>query len=81
VRLLVYMRDGRTVYRIKGRGNLADLLRHDPAGEERSQIVERGIWNPETGEYVWTPGIRLRFIAKGSVGVVEEEMAYTREAA
>lgn len=76
MKLLVYMRDGRTVYRLTGRGNLAQLLSRDPAHEERGCIVDRGIWNPDTGEYAWTAGIRIRFIAKGSIGVVEEEARY-----
>lgn len=82
MKLLVYLRDGRTVYRITGRQNLAVLLRRDPAHEERHIAVERGIWNPETGEYVWLDKpIRLRFLAKNSVSSVEEDVASYRDAA
>ena len=73
MKLLVYMRDGRTVYRISGRGNFAKLVGQEPWHEEKSIEVGRGIWNPITGEYVWTP-VRIRFIAKGSIGVVEQDM-------
>jgi hypothetical protein len=72
VKLLVYLRDGRTVYRLTGRGMLAKLVGREPWHEEKGCHVERGIWNPETGEYVWTP-IRLRFVAKNSISVVEED--------
>jgi hypothetical protein len=78
VKLLIYMRDGRTVYRVVGRGKLARLLRTNVEGVEgwdkdQFVFVDRGIWNPATGEYVWAMSVRLRFIAKGSIGVVEEE--------
>lgn len=85
MKLLVYMRDGRTVYRITGRGKLAKLLRTDVEGVEgwdkdQHVNVERGIWNPATGEYNWTANVRLRFIAKGSIGVIEEDR-YSGDAA
>lgn len=73
MKLLVYLRDGRTVYRITGRALLAKLVGADPWHEERGAMVERGIWNPTTSEYVWTRGIRIRFISKNSISVVEEE--------
>jgi hypothetical protein len=76
MKLLLYMRDGRTVYRLTGRGNLMKLIREEPWHDQPGLTVERGIWNPETGEYVWRAGIRIRFIAKGSISVVEEERAY-----
>jgi hypothetical protein len=72
MRLLVYMRDGRTVYALSGRAVLGRLMRRDPAHEEESIAVVRGIWNPLTGEYLWTRGIRLRFIAQHSIAFVEE---------
>lgn len=80
MKLLIYMRDGRTVYRITGRANLAKLLQRDATDEDRSLLVARGIWNPATGEYVWTPAVRLRYIAKGSISVIEED-TYGAEAA
>ena len=43
----------------------------EPWHDEPSLRVARGIWNPVTGEYVWT-AVPLRFIAKGSISVVEE---------
>jgi hypothetical protein len=72
VKLLVYMRDGRTVYYVEGRGKLRSLISRTPGHEEESILAVRGIWNPTTGEYVWTRGIPLRFVAAGSIGVVEE---------
>lgn len=66
------MRDGRTVYYLSGRANLRHLISRDPAHEEHGAVVARGIWNPATGEYVWTRGIHIRFIAGGSISVVEE---------
>ncbi len=77
MRLLVYMKDGRTVYRIVGRAKLAILLNRELTDEDRSLPVDRGIWNPTTGEYVWR-GIRIRFINKGSIAVIEED-EYTSE--
>jgi hypothetical protein len=70
--LLVYMRDGRTVYYVRGRGTLARLVGAEPWGEHKGVEVARGTWNPATGEYVWTRNVPLRFLAKGSIGVVEE---------
>ena len=72
MKLLVYMRDGRTCYALKGRGELAKLVSREPFHEDSGVVCVRGIWNPITGEYAWSPGIRLRFLAKGSIGVVEE---------
>lgn len=72
MRLLVYMRDGRTVYYIQGRAKLRELIAAKPGGEHPSVLAVRGTWNPTTGTYVWTRGIPLRFIAAGSIGVVEE---------
>jgi hypothetical protein len=72
MRLLVYMRDGRTVYLVIGRGNLNKLVGREPWHEDGGFEVARGIWNSLTGEYIWTRGVRLRFLAKGSIGVVEE---------
>lgn len=75
MRLLVHMRDGRTVFRIIGRGVLAQLCRAEPWHEEKGVYADRGTWNPATGEYVWTTKIRLRQIAKASISFVEEEVA------
>jgi hypothetical protein len=72
MRLLVYIRDGRTCYRLTGRKNLMRLLQTEPWHEEPGITVERGIWNPETGLYVWTFA-KVRYIAKGSIGVIEED--------
>jgi hypothetical protein len=72
LKLLVYMRDGRTVFALKGRGELTRLVSREPGHEENGVIVVRGVWNPTTGAYIWTPAIRLRFIAKGSIAYVEE---------
>jgi hypothetical protein len=72
VKLLVYMRDGRTCYALRGRGELGKLIRAKPDGEHPSLDVVKGTWNPSTGLYLWRPGIRLRFIAGGSISHVEE---------
>lgn len=71
MRLLVYLKDGRTVYMLKGRGVFAKLIGLEPWHEERSVECQRGIWNPTTGEFHWQ-GVRLRHIAKSSISVVEE---------
>jgi hypothetical protein len=73
VRLLVYMRDGRTVYRLQGRAALARLVSKEPWHEEPGVLVDRGTWNPTTGEYVWLAQLRVRFISKGSIASVEED--------
>lgn len=71
MRLLVYLRDGRTVYMIKGRSVLAQLVGVEPWGEHHGIDVQRGTWNPTTGEYHWR-GVRVRHLAKGSISHVEE---------
>jgi hypothetical protein len=71
VKLLVYMKDGRTVYLLEKRGRLAQLVNGEPWHENESVRAARGIWNPHTGEYVWA-SVPLRHIAKGSIAVVEE---------
>jgi hypothetical protein len=71
VRLLVYMRDGRTVYLLEKRGRLAQLVGSEPWNEGDSVNAVRGIWNHETGAYEWK-AIHVRFIAKASISVVEE---------
>jgi hypothetical protein len=71
VKLLVYLRDGRTVYRLRGRKVLARLVRLDPWHEEQGSVVDRGIWNHDTGEYNWLQ-LRIRHIAAHSISHVEE---------
>lgn len=78
MKLLVYLRDGRTVYFLEKRGRLRQLMSGEPGHEGESYRVARGIWNPITGEYVWK-AVLLRHLAKSSVSVVEE--ANTIEAA
>lgn len=68
----VYMRDGRTVFLIPKRSLLGRLLARQPDNEEPGVEVRRGIWNPAAGEYVWTDGIYLRYLAKGAIGWVEQ---------
>lgn len=72
MKLLVYLRDGRTVYALRGRKELARLVGAEPWGEHEAVYVVRGIWNPVTGQFMWTPNIRVRFIARGSISSVEE---------
>lgn len=72
MRVVVYMRDGRTCYRIKGRGILRRLVNDEPWNEENGVKVERGTWNPQTGEYVWIV-VFVRFLAKGSISHVEQD--------
>ncbi len=69
--LLVYLRDGRTVYLLEKRGRLRQLVGEEPWHEGPGVRVVRGIWNPNTGEYIWT-SVSLRHIAKSSISVVEE---------
>jgi hypothetical protein len=70
VKLLVYLRDGRTVYLLEKRGRLRQLVGDEPWHEGPHVFAVRGIWNPNTGEYVWTP-VYLRHISKSSISVVE----------
>ena len=70
--LLVYLRDGRTVYLIEGRKRLAQLSNSEPWSQEQNSIrVARGIWNPTTGQFVWR-AVRIRHVSKSSISVVEE---------
>lgn len=71
MRLLVYMKDGRTVYLLERRRRLAELVGGEPHHEGDSVTAVRGIWNPHTGEYVWS-SVPVRHLAKGSIAVVEE---------
>lgn len=75
MRLLVFMRDGRTVYRLTGRGTLRKLCAGEPWDEDPGAIVQRGIWSPSQEKYRWI-GVKLRHLAKGSISVVEED-SYT----
>jgi hypothetical protein len=72
VKLLVYMRDGRTVYALRGRAELHRLVSREPWHEENGVVTIRGTWDPTTGCFVWQPNVSLRFLAKGSVSHVEE---------
>lgn len=80
MRLLVYMKDGRTCYRIVGRGKLGSLIGRDGTDDNGSLFVEKGIWNPETGDYVWR-GARLRHIASNSISHIEEDQYPAKVAA
>lgn len=71
MKLLVYLTDGRTVFLLERRGRLGDLVNADPWGEQKTIRVARGIWNPITGEYIWTI-IGLRYVRKASIAYVEE---------
>lgn len=71
MRLLVYLRDGRTVYLIVGRGKLRQLAGVEPWHEGPGILVQRGVWNPVTGLYHWS-GVKVRHISKSSIGHVEE---------
>lgn len=71
MKLLVYLRDGRTVYFLEKRGRLMQLTTGDSWHEGESIRVARGIWNPITGEYTWR-AVLLRHIATNSISVVEE---------
>jgi hypothetical protein len=79
MRIRVYLRDGRTCYRLAKRGQLADLLTREPAEDSRrSQDCERAIYNPLTGELTFTP-VRLRHIARASISVIEEDPTHQGE--
>lgn len=80
MRLLVYMKDGRTVYRIIGRGYLAKLVKDEPWHENPSVTCEKGLYNAGTGEFFWSR-IQLRHIARGSISHVEEDRDYGQVAA
>ena len=71
MKLLVYMKDGRTCYLLERRHRLAQLVRDEPYHEGESVTTVKGHWNPHTGEYVWQ-SVPVRWIAKGSIAVVEE---------
>lgn len=72
MKLLVYLKDGRTVYYIEGRGKLRALTMKNPGHEDESVTVVKGTWQSGTGEYEWHRNLRVRFIAPGSISHVEE---------
>lgn len=74
MKLLVYMKDGRTVYALRGRGEFFKLIdeKRGPAHQEDPVIVVRGTWLPDACRYRWEPNVRLRYIARNSVSLVEE---------
>lgn len=72
MKLLVYMRDGRTVYVLRGRGELRLLASADPWHEAGSVIAVRGTWNPDGFQFVWQSNVHLRHLAQGSISHVEE---------
>jgi hypothetical protein len=74
VKLLVYLRDGRTVYALIGRGQLRDLTseKRGPGHEDEPVIVVRGTWHPGLRAFEWQPNVRVRWIARGSISHVEE---------
>lgn len=71
MKVLVYMRDGRTCYLLRNRKQLRELIGTTPAGEHPSTPAVRGIWNPIIGEYQWAR-VPLRHLPASSIGVVEE---------
>lgn len=71
MKILVYMRDGRTCYLLRNRKQLRELIHTKPDGEHTSVPVVRGIWNPHAGEYSWLR-VPLRHVPVSSIGVVEE---------
>lgn len=71
MKILVYMRDGRTCYLLRNRKQLRDLIGTKPDGEHPSVPAVRGIWNPHESEYVWQR-VPLRHVPASSIGVVEE---------
>jgi len=73
MKLLVYLKDGRTVIRIEGRGILAQLVRAEPWHEKPGVSATKGTWNPHTGEYNWHRQVYVRYIASSSISHVEED--------
>ena len=71
MKLLVYLTDGRTVFLLERRGRLSDIVNADPWHEGKTIRVAKGIWNPTTGEYVWSI-VGIRYIRKASIAMVEE---------
>lgn len=71
MKILVYMKDGRQVFFLDRRGLLSELVKEPLDDERRTIWAGRGIWNPITGEYVWS-NVGLRYISRGSIALVEE---------
>jgi hypothetical protein len=73
MRILVYLRDGRTVYLIDGRAKLARLASREPWSEGANDGIAavRGIWNHETRDWDWQRVV-LRYVAKSTISHVEE---------
>ena len=72
MKLLVYLRDGRTCLALAGRGQLHALTKGEPWHENKGIPVVRGTWNPTTGTYVWRPNVVVRYISHGTIAWVEE---------
>lgn len=73
MRIRLFMRDGRTCYRLAKRADLGDLVKRSPENENRSIVAEVAFWNPMLGELSDFREVRIRAISKGSIGWVEEE--------
>ena len=73
MRLLVFMRDGRTVYRIRRRHDLAQLVRATAWDDQDTTVIwaDRGIWSTADGDHSWLNQVKLRHISPGSISHVE----------
>ena len=72
MKLLVYMRDGRTCYALRGRAELRRLVGVEPCDEHKAIVAVRGTWDPVALAFRWQPSVYVRYLAKGSISHVEE---------
>jgi len=80
MRIRVYMKDGRTCYRLASVEVLHALINASPASSDwlgnaappEAVDAERAYWNGSTGLWHFEP-IRVLSIDRGSIAVVEED--------
>lgn len=79
MRIRVYMRDGRTCYRMAKRADLRDLLKRQPDDEQTTMSAEVAMFNGVASVFGDFKPCGLRFIARGSIACVEHDPHVTPE--
>lgn len=69
----MFIKDGRTCYRLAKRSQLADLVQRSPTDDSHRSIdAEVAWWDSQARTLDFVP-VRLRYIGKGAISCVEED--------